>query len=146
MSLGTLTIANASRLSQDGNSSHTGVLDVFDLGDNLATLIRLDLLASIDEKLQVAVADASVLRDKLASASSTVAAHGQTRGDSVLECVDGLVGVGGSFVNNILSVLELGLGGAFEDGVGLGKGGRAAKGHGGGDGGEEMHGGIDGMD
>lgn len=137
-----LTIANTSRFSQNGNSSHTRVLDVLDSGNNFSAFIRHSSLATIHEKLKIAIADIDVRWDKGASTTTVVACAEASGESSRLECEDSLVGELSLTVNDVLAVLVGRLRGALQD-IGLGNGCRQTDSQeGGSDGGDKMHDGL----
>lgn len=66
------TVANTSRLSQDGSGSYTGIFDVGKIGGDLTALVGHGGLATINEELKVAVANEDVRGGEGSSATSIV--------------------------------------------------------------------------
>lgn len=102
-----LTIANTSRFAKNGSSSHAGVLDVLDVGDDLGALVRHFGLATRNMELKVVVTDLDVGREEAVAIPSRVVARGEPLRELVAgESKDLLVGELGPAADDIFAILE----------------------------------------
>ena len=69
------TVTDTSRLSQDGSCSHTGILDVGEVGGDLTTLVGHSGLTTVNKELKVAVANEDVRGGESSSATPIVASN-----------------------------------------------------------------------